>query len=180
MAAFSVSDIERMLPINKHRLDDELEIQSEMMFRISEQLRIANSKMLDAKNQLSKFEADLRIRLITGDDENKAVSDVKAQMMVAADPERDSFFRKFQEARSQHEQWLGLLSAWQSRGYSIKTLADLHLGDYYAVDSAGREEAGKTYSEHRKLLAKSRLETASQHPEPDQTKAPARRRVVEE
>ena len=48
-----------------------------------------------------------------------------------------------------HEEWLGLYTAWQQRGYSLKTLADLYAAQYFAVSSTSPKPV-RTYPDYTK------------------------------
>ena len=126
-----------MLPIHKHRLDDELEIHAQLQEQISHEVTIRNSRMLDAKEELAKTEArvsdDLR-----EDDPKITVAVVQAKLYRA--PERVRAWQAYQAMRAEAERWSGLLDAWKQKGYSIKTLADLYASQYFALQSHQRKE----------------------------------------
>lgn len=133
-----MADIEtyrKMLPVMKHRLDDELEIQAQIMDDISRRVVVLNSRMLEAKDVLARTEA----RLIEDARESALDSKItkgEIESRVSRHPERISTWEKYQGARAEHEDWAGLLEAWRHKGYSIKTLADLYAADYFAVQSS--------------------------------------------
>jgi hypothetical protein len=121
-----------MLPVLKHRLDDELEIQAQVMDELSRQVVTLNSRMIEAKDDLARIEG--RIAEDIRDDEPKlTVGGVDAK--VKRDPTRTGAWQVYQKARSDHEEWSGLLEAWRHKGYSIKTLADLYAAQYFSLDS---------------------------------------------
>jgi hypothetical protein len=120
-----------MLRINKHRLDDELEIQAELQERISAQVARLNSQMLEAKDDLAKVEARL-----TEDyrEESKATKDT-VEAKVKRHPDRQAAWEKFQMKRADHEEWAGLLEAWKVKGFSIRELCELYGSQYFALSS---------------------------------------------
>lgn len=121
-----------MLPVNKHRLDDELEIQPDIMDRIATQVVIRNSRMIGAKEELAKVEGRLVEDLRDGDTKTTiGVIDAK----IKRDPGRIRAWQEYQKARSEHEEWAGLLDAWKQKGYAIKTLADLYAAQYFTLNS---------------------------------------------
>lgn len=128
----------KMLYVHRHRLDDELEIQADIMERISSQTVIQNSRQLDAKDQLSRIEARL---VEDAKEDDPKLSNPMAEARVRRDPERIKAWQAYQAARAEHEAWQGLLDAWKQRGYAIKTLADLYAANYYSPSSTVRKEA---------------------------------------
>jgi len=127
-----------MLPVNKHRLDDELEVQAEIQERISAEVVALNSSMLQAKDDLGKIES--RLFLDLKDDGDKQ-TEAQIRARISRHEERVRAWRTFQEARQELELWEGLLKAWEKRGYSISTLADLYGRQYFSLRSAGTRES---------------------------------------
>lgn len=122
----------KMLWIDKHRLDDELEIQPQTMMTIVQNLTSANGRLAEAKESLSMVEG--RLTEEAKDNDPKAtVAVVEAQ--VRRHRERRSAYEAFQVARHNQELWAGMLEAWKQRGYSLKTLADLFTAQYFAIDT---------------------------------------------
>jgi hypothetical protein len=145
----SMERIKALMPISKHRLDDELEQQPQRMQEISEQLVVCNSAMLRAKETLSQVEA--RLALDYRDSEDKlTAAQVTAKITRAR--ERVKAWEEYQDARSAHEEWTGLLEAWRARGFAIKTLADLYQAQYYSVDRTTHRQAdGRTTPSRRRV-----------------------------
>jgi hypothetical protein len=137
-----VSDIRayrNMLRINKHRLDDELEVQSQVMDDISSQLTVLNSRMLEANDNLKLIEARLFREL---KDDSEKITDKAADAMVKQDPQRKRAWQQAQAARAEHEDWTGLYDSWKARGYSIRDLCGLFVAQYFTIDSftGGRDD----------------------------------------
>ncbi len=121
-----------MLRVNKHRLDDELEIQPEIMDQISTQVVLRNNRMIEAKDDLARIEGRLADD-VREDDPKAGVAFIDSR--VRREPERIEAFRRYQQARAEHEAWQGLLEAWKQKGYSIKTLSDLYNANYFSLSS---------------------------------------------
>jgi len=119
------------LKVNKHALDDEIEVQSQYQEEISRELSMANTRLLEAKDTLARTEARVYLDL-KGD----KVSDTAANNQVRVDSGRMADWRAWMAAREEHEQWLGMYDAWQRRGYSIKTGADLFTAQYFSVGTS--------------------------------------------
>lgn len=123
-----------LLPVNKHNLDDALEIQANTQEEISRELALANSKALEEKDRLAQIEGELADKI---KDDDPSLSIPKVDAKVRRHRDRVAQFERWMRAREEHEQWLGMLDAWKARGYSIKTLAALYGEQYYAPRSAG-------------------------------------------
>lgn len=165
-----------MLYVNKHRLDDELEIQPDIMGRISMQVVTRNSRMLTSKEELAKIEGRIGEEL-KEDDAKLTVALLDAK--IKRDPERIRAWQAYLTARADHENWLGLLEAWRQKGYSLKTLADLYAAQYFSLNSTGTSERQIKREEDGNEL-RSALRRAGQRDRQDQpldeTKAPQPRR----
>lgn len=120
-----------MLRINKGALDDELERHAQLQDEISRHLAVANSEMLARKDTLERITAT-----VVNDLKAEKLNDTVATGLAKKDPERMAAWRDYQDAREEHEEWLGLLAAWQSRGYGIKTLADLYVAQYFSLGTS--------------------------------------------
>lgn len=126
----TLDQVRRMLPTQKHRLDDELEIHADIQERISLQVTVHNSRVLETKDELAKLES----RLIDDLKDGERISNEVAAGRVKRDPERVRAWQRYQAARAEHEAWLGVYEAWRSKGYGMKTLADLYMAQYFNVN----------------------------------------------
>lgn len=133
-----------MLYVNKHRLDDELEIQGDIMDRISTEVVIRNTRMIEAKDDLAKTEGRIAEELRDGDVKlTVGMLDAK----VKRDPDRARAWQKYQAARADHEAWGCLLDAWKQKGFSIKTLADLYAANYFTLNATQLSERQRNRNE---------------------------------
>ena len=162
------------LRVNKHLLDDELEVQSQYQEEISRELAAANTRMLRAKDLLARTEATVISELKEG-----KMSDTHAAGMAKKDQRRREDFDRFQECREEHEQWLGLYDAWQRRGYSLKTLADLFNAQYFSVTSAGSStrEVGVDIGRAAMRAASHKLREVRMDTSPAHATSPRRRLI---
>lgn len=159
-----IQNVINLLAISKGRLDDELEIQAEMQWRISEEVNRRGSALGAAKDHLDVVEARLSKKY-------EDLSVAKCSAAVKTEPARIDAFEAMQTARQEYERWQSVYSAWQSRGYSIKTLADLYAHDYFALNSAGSRQSRsrEDVTEARARLTEdrnSRREARDSSPEP--------------
>lgn len=125
-----LSELRARLRIDKHRLDEELETHSQIQEQIAATVAKLGTEANKAKDELARVEARLAAEA-KEEDPKLTVAGVDAE--VKKSRERITAWHTYQNAREEHEEWAGLLSAWVSRGYGIKTLADLHGQQYYAI-----------------------------------------------
>jgi len=121
-----------MLRVNKHQLDEELEIQAEVMGRISDRMAAVGARAAEAEQELKVVEARL-YRQFKDDDEK--MTDKAADSAVRRHQERARAFERVNLLGKELAQWQGLYAAWKARGFSISSLCDLYLGQYYTKDS---------------------------------------------
>lgn len=131
--ALTIDHVRNMLRTNKHRLDDELEIQPEMMQRIADHAVMAESRAMEAKDALARVEA--RIADDAKEDDPKLSLDLIAGK-VRRHAERIRAWDKYVAANAEHGTWRSALESWRQKGFSLKTLADLHAAQYFSANSA--------------------------------------------
>ena len=155
------------LRVNKHRLDDELEEQPDIMGRISNKVAALSYAVNQSKDDLARTEARLGEHY-RETDAKITVAGVDAK--VRRDPDRAAAWQVYQNELQEFGRWKGLLAAWKQRGYSMKTLSDLYAANYFSVDS---HRAPDSYDNDRGQIARLRrgLNTAL-----DEAKVAPRRR----
>lgn len=126
----------KMLRVNKHRLDDELEVQADIQNDLNEAKTTAASREAQAKDDLDQCEAELFVNLTRKDSASKMTKD-QADATIILDPERIQLWRKYQAAKAERARWDGLYDSWKSRGFDLKALGQLYADQYFAIDSAG-------------------------------------------
>ena len=145
---------QKLMTIAKHRLDDELEIQAEIQYKISDCKVQALSAMLSAKDVMERYEGRLYHEL--KEDGNK-LTVPEIQGIVQSDRTRLTHWQTYQDARHTHDQWEGLYESWRSRGFALRALVDLRIANYYTADSvSAKDSREKDYADSRKALARSR------------------------
>lgn len=121
------------LRINKHALDDELEVQAELQDHICRHVAQLQAQLQEQKDALQRLEHELGedVRLSTR-------ARVSRDTVLAAIGNR----REFQQAqdrvttlRTQVQEAQGLLDAWTARGHALRTLAQLQMAGYYSSSS---------------------------------------------
>lgn len=121
-----------LLRINKHRLDDELEVQAEVMGRISDKIASLAAKAAETSDALKTAEA--RIYRQLKDDDDK-LTDKAADSAVRRHQDRARAFERVTLAHQELAQWQGLYDAWKARGFDVRKLCDLYSAQYYTKDS---------------------------------------------
>lgn len=129
---FTAGLVRSMLAIDKHRLDDALEVHAQMQDRIAQQLARTTTTANIAKRDLEAEEGRIIGQLKIDDPK---LSNTVAEKEVRRNSAYLKAWRLYQEARQEMDEWAGLLDAWKARGYNLKALADLYGMQYFAVDS---------------------------------------------
>lgn len=150
-----------MLPANKLKLDDELEIQAQIQFDISMECTRLNTKALEAENELKTMEAELFVKF-KDSGEKMTADEIKAQVRVHR--ERAKAWEKYQAAREAHEQWAGLLQAWTTKGYKLADLGGLYAADYFSMTSISGNRAVNPVEEHSRSAIRRATERADSTP----------------
>jgi hypothetical protein len=126
-----------MLRINKHRLDDELEIQAEILDRIAQNVVRLDARQAELKEELAKVEGRLTLEC-KEDNPKMTVDEIKAT--VGRDKERATSWKAYRTAIAEHAEWDALYKAWAMRGKDIDVLARLYGSQYWQMDSVtGRQ-----------------------------------------
>lgn len=132
----NIEELRARLRIDKHRLDEELETHSQIQEQIAHTVSQLNTAANEAKEALGLMESTLALEA-KEDDPKLTAAGVEAT--VRKHRKRIAAWQLYQAARAEHEEWTGLLSAWVSRGYGIKTLAELHAQQYYSITSVTQD-----------------------------------------
>lgn len=147
----SLHEYTAALRVDKHRLDDELEVQAESQYHISQEVARKNSDVQAAKDALAAVEARLTLDLKSHEPKLTA-EQLKA--LVQRHRDRAAAWQAWAAAREEYEMWLGLLEAWRQKGYALSKLAELHGQQYYAPSST---------SDDRRLALRRSSEMARRH-----------------
>lgn len=156
------TDVLNMLHINKHRLDDELEIQSEMLNRISEEMTRAGAKEIEAKETCEQSEAELFLDLTSKTSANKMTKD-QAEATIKTDAFCTKQRKLYYTAKTEHNKWKGLFESWKARGYDLKALGQLHADQYFQLDSVSGTKRNAGQNEHERLRSNMAEQRQSRH-----------------
>lgn len=167
-----------MLAINRHNLDAELEVQADVMERISAEMVKANTAHRQTKDDLARIEGEL-----SSDLKGEKTNAEERAARIKRNPARQTAWRELQEAQAMAEQWQGLYDSWKQRGYSIKTLSDLYAANYFTVSShTAPQQAGREALQHQRESRHDRAAAAaiaSAHEAGVKPRERIRRRVME-
>lgn len=162
----------RMLLVNKHRLDDELEVHAEILERIGDECVRLEARSLQLKDDLARTEA--RLTEDYREDGSKITKD-QVEAKVIRDRDRIRAFEAHQIARVEHQRWERLYEAWKARDYAVRKLADLFGNQYFANDPVVSRERKRRDEEldagRAELRRSSARATTEEQP-------PARRRTL--
>lgn len=150
-----------LLYIQKHRLDEELEIQAELFYHVSHKLATVNAALVQAKDALARIEAAAYVRI---GKEDEKLSDTKIRMRVVDDPDYQAALSSLGLCKSESEVWVGIQEAFRQRGYMLRELCDLYLSNYYTTTShAGdsRKRAEVDHTAARAALTEQRVARAT-------------------
>lgn len=117
-----------MLKPDKNRLDHELEVQSDVMFRICEKIAALTREHAVLVDQIkgAEFEAFKHAK-------GEGSSDKHAELQSKSSPMRTAIFRDAAFAKEELERWQGLYEAWKTRGYSLNNLVELYKAQYFTT-----------------------------------------------
>lgn len=155
-----IADFEKLLPIHKNQLDEELEMQAEVQWRIAERLANANADRDDLKDVYDRTRAEVAEEVLLHTP-GLSVAKLDARVVVSSRRIRD--WDKYLESKKTSERWWSLHEAWRARGFALKSLCDLSASNYFAVDShtiADRDVKEARAALHRERLGHSRTQEA--------------------
>lgn len=164
----TADEIRSRLAIDRSRLDDELELHSQVAEQISQKVASLEREVAHAKDDLQRCEAGLTLDF-NNEEGKQTVAEVAARVV------RDSRRRECLSAHiaftEQLSTWKGLQDAWRDKKFSMRTFADLYVANYFDSGSALRQRQERT--EERDTSYRDKL------PRAQSTDAPRRRRMSE-
>jgi hypothetical protein len=145
------------LKIDRDSLDEDLIQQPMLFYRVSQQLALANARRDKLKREMELLEAETRmsVREDLARHEEK-VTEKQVTEMVNADGDLVALEKRYGTARFQAEQWGAMKESFSQRGYALKELVSLYLGNYFGEITDGTERGAareRLADEARKKLA---------------------------
>lgn len=180
MASIDINQFRERVKINKHDLDGEIEIHSQSLERIGREVAQLGAKVDELKNEYERVEGVMIGRAKLSDEK---ITNPQADKMAKNMPEYIRAWRNYLDAKREHGEWVALLESWKSRGFGLRTLADLHGQQYFTVDSTARQmykqhdrEADQRFAMRQAAEAKRKeREVGAQAPVPPTTERVRRR-----
>ena len=174
-----INQIRNQLRINRHRLDEELELQAYIAEQISAEVAKLKSRTDSANEGVKDIEARLVLDLR---DEGGKLSVAEMQARIQRDKVRKDMAGAHAALKHELAVWEGLQEAWKQRSFALRNLAGLYSSDYFAqatqsITGDRKQVASGDYSNGRAALAEKRaMFSPEQAPE---IKPRVRRRVDE-
>jgi hypothetical protein len=132
-----LEELEEGLQIDEHALDEALQSQPDLFYRVSKQLAILTSRRDAAKQGVTLAEADAQARIRRERSKNdEKVTDKAVEADVRRDKEVERAQQEFLTLNSMVGQYGALKEAFQQRSYVLKDLCGLYVANYYA-DNTG-------------------------------------------
>lgn len=134
--------------INKHALDEELEIHADHMERIGRQSAAAARKEAKAKQARDEIEASA-VKDLLDDNEKMALN--KATSQAKASRAYQQAQSVYLDAQNELAEWQEVEKAWYQRGFDLRALVELFSAQYFQMDpaaGAGRSEARRSVSDY--------------------------------
>lgn len=128
----TLKEYRNMLRVNKHRLDDELEIHAEMQERISDEVGRLRAQLAEAHENLRRTEA--RLSDDFREEGTKMTVDAIASR-VRRHRDRIAAWEREQQRAQELGQWEGLYEAWKVKGFNMRDLCALYGSQYFALAS---------------------------------------------
>lgn len=128
----TLENINGHIRVNRHRLDEELELQGEFAFWIGRKVAQLDSKVESLADELKRTEARLNA---DARDRLDKPTEKEIDAWVRRRPDRIRAFEVLQIAKVEQGEWLAAQEGWKQRSYSLKGLATLYSSDYWAQRS---------------------------------------------
>lgn len=149
-----IAELEKVAGVDKHALDDNLEEQPDLFYRVSKACAIANSQADIAKMNIDELTA--RLDGTYREDFAKAgekVTDTAVKQAIANDPEIRQATTDWLEKREIAARWMALKDTYVQRSYVMKELVTLYTVGYFSDAVGGK--ARNQQSDVRENQAKS-------------------------
>lgn len=116
-----------LLRIDRHALDDALEVQAEYQEEIGRRCALLEHQTMRLKEELVRTEA----RLIEDFRDERSTKDL-AEAKAKRHPDRRQIWERYQEAVSDLAEYANLLDAWKARAKDMQALGKLFGDQYWA------------------------------------------------
>lgn len=151
--------LEDSFTFDKHRLDDALMQQADLVYRVAKRIAALQSRMDGAKLDLKELEADTAQKLR---DDAAAAEEKTTEKGIENGVETNAKVRaqrrKVHDIKTELDAWMAMRAGYDARSYAIKDLVALYISQYYAESegSGARMLKDRKGAEGRAGMAKER------------------------
>jgi len=153
----SIAFFESKLRIDPGNIDREIIEHSERYFEVAEQAARASSRATAAKDVFAREEAELyRAIAMEKAEAGERVTEKALANEILCHPRRITAFEALQDAYRESATWDALRTAWSSRGYMLRDLAQLVLAGHTATRAVSSPERDAKANQGKSELARRR------------------------
>lgn len=150
-----IDEFRVMLRINKHDLDTELIRHAETQEHIGRELAWRERQLSEFKDIMESIEHD---KVNAAKDSAVKVTVEQAKGEARKHPAWRAARGNYQGLQQDVAEWQQLIDAWRTRGFNLKTLADLYTSKYYERDSvSSRDEQRAAVRQASNALPRRRM-----------------------
>lgn len=157
-----IAELEQGLRIDKNGLDDALEQQPDLYYRVAKLVSLEMSRRDALKQELEEVEAEVDERVrIEAESAKEKLTETEAKMRVRLDPKLKRVRQDILRANRRVGDLQALEKSFTQRSYAIKELVSLYVSQYFGDNTGGGSRTSsqlKTRSadEVRRTLAEGR------------------------
>lgn len=151
-----LEELEPGLQIDEHALDEALQEQPDLFYRVSKDLALLTSRRDAAKQNVSEVEAQVDLEVRSGAakrDEKIPEREVDAQKRLH--PKVKAAVAQMLQLNSAVGQLAALKEAFQQRSWVLKDLVGLYIANYYSDKSQSGDES--RFKEHKADRIRARM-----------------------
>jgi len=128
-----IAEFKDLLLIDKNNLDQHLQEQAEIFYRIADALAQAQSVRDKAKEYIAITDAQLNLQFRKDlEEDGIKVTDAKINAMVQDDEEHQTSFNEYMDTKEQADKLSAMREAWMQRSYMLRELVGLFISGYFA------------------------------------------------
>lgn len=160
----TLEDFEPLLKIDKDNLDEAIQQQPDLFYRVSMIVALWVSRRDTAKQNVATIEADvayeMRTRCAAAD---KKITEAGVVETQRRDPSLQKANKDLIEINYQLQQWTAMKEAIGQRGFAMRELVELYVSNYYVASGIkGADEAREIDADRARLaMAEARRNSTS-------------------
>jgi hypothetical protein len=155
----ALPEFEASLRIDLNALDEALQAQPDVYYRVSRKVALLTSRRDAAKKELELVEADMdaEVRKNSRRLEEK-VTETEIKNRIARMPKAQEAWDQLHKLNAELGEWVALKGGFEQRSYALKDLTALHLANHYGDQQSLERNRVQKYDESRKALNERRRE----------------------